>query len=56
MHCYFNDTKALTGKAINECLSVTPMPLTHLDTDLPSLFSWKQIPVGLPYAMTINKS
>ena len=56
MHRHFIDAKVLTGKAVNERVFITAMPLTPSDTDLPFAFRRKQIPINLAYAMTINKS
>ena len=56
MHRHFIDAKVLTGKAINQRVYLTAMPLTPSDTDLPFTFRRKQIPVNLAYALTINKS
>ena len=56
MHRHFIDAKVLTGKAVNERVYLTAMPLSPSDTDLPFTFRRKQIPVNLAYAMTINKS
>ena len=56
MHRHFIDAKVLTGKAVDERVYITSMPLTPSDTDLPFTFRRKQLPINLAYAMTINKS
>ena len=56
MYRHFIDAKILTGKAINERVFISSMPLTPSDTDLPFTFRRKQLPVNIAYAMTIHKS
>ena len=56
MYRHFIDARVLTGKAMDERVYITSMPLTPSDTDLPFTFRRKQLPINVAYAMTINKS
>jgi ATP-dependent DNA helicase PIF1 len=56
MGTYVLEAKVISGTNINEKVFIPRLSLTPSDKKLPFNFQWRQFPLALSFAMTVNKS